>query len=92
MEGSKTEQESREESSGQSIKQQETDIPAQSYYAVLNLTPTTATPDHIKNAYKKLCLLYHPDKFTTQQEKDLAERNFRLLNTAYRVLSDETTR
>jgi DnaJ homolog subfamily C member 11 len=68
------------------------EIPAQSYYALLNLTPTTATPDHIKSAYKKLCLLYHPDKFTTQQEKDWADKHFRLLNTAYRVLSDETSR
>ena len=47
-----------------------------------------ATVDEIKVAYKKLVRIYHPD---VNKEKD-AEINFKLLNNAYEILSNEEKR
>ena len=44
-----------------------------------------ATVDEIKVAYKKLVRIYHPD---VNKGKD-AEINFKLLNNAYEILSNE---
>jgi DnaJ-class molecular chaperone len=40
------------------------------YYAILNVAPT-ASREEIKNSYKKLGLMYHPDK---NQENDSTEK------------------
>lgn len=48
----------------------------------------------IKPKYKKLCVKYHPDKWTngTEQEKKDAEEKFKEIAEAYSVLSDSTKR
>ncbi len=56
------------------------------YYAVLEIYPT-ATSEQIKQAYRKLVRLHHPD-LTRQQQDSKIKR----LNEAYEVLSDPQKR
>ena len=56
------------------------------YYKILNI-PKNSSKDDIKKAYRKLALLYHPDK-----NKDIdAEEKFKEINQAYDVLYNQTT-
>lgn len=55
------------------------------YYQILNLE-RNATKDLIIKAYKKMALLYHPDKNNNH------EKNFLLIKEAYDVLSDDLQR
>lgn len=63
------------------------DIMVNDYYKVLNI-PRTASDEEIKKAYKKLALLYHPDK---NKDKN-AEEKFKEIAEAYEVLTDKTKR
>ena len=58
------------------------------YYAVLEVEPDS-TDDHIKKAYRKLALKYHPDH---NRGKPDAEVKIRELNAAYEVLNDKESR
>ena len=58
------------------------------YYAVLEVEPDSSD-DHIKKAYRKLALKYHPDH---NQGKSDAEVRIRELNAAYEVLSNKESR
>lgn len=60
----------------------------QDYYSVLGLT-RTAKQDEIKKAYRKLALLYHPDKNPGDKA---AEDQFKKVSEAYDVLSNEKKR
>jgi curved DNA-binding protein CbpA len=53
------------------------------YYQILGVTPT-ATASDIKRAYRKLALIYHPDR----NPDPAAEQFFKEVNEAYDVLSD----
>ena len=55
------------------------------HYQVLGIT-RQADKQVIKSAYKKLAIRYHPDK---NPENPAAEEQFKLINEAYQVLSDE---
>jgi hypothetical protein len=57
------------------------------YYAVLGV-PESASQQDIKRAYRKLAVLYHPDKNPDPQ----AELRFKEIAVAYDVLSDEFKR
>jgi DnaJ family protein C protein 9 len=59
-------------------------------YDVLHLK-NTATADDIKKAYRRLALVYHPDKHATatDQTKADASLKFQQIGFAYAVLSDE---
>jgi len=57
------------------------------YYAILNV-PKTATQEEIKNAYKKLCILYHPDKHSSEENKVVAQKEFQKINKAYDILGN----
>jgi len=58
------------------------------YYSILDL-PVTATPDQIKEQYRKLAKKFHPDVRSsdkTQEHQPNADR-FRDVVEAYQVLS-----
>ncbi|MCS6832947.1 MAG: DnaJ domain-containing protein, partial [Flammeovirgaceae bacterium] len=56
----------------------------ESLYDILGIS-AEATQKEIKSAYKKLALLYHPDR--NPHNKD-AEEKFKAINNAYHILSD----
>jgi len=62
-------------------------------YAVL-IIQSTATEEDIKKAYRKLALIYHPDKHASSNEdtKQSASRKFQQVGFAYAVLSDKKRR
>lgn len=62
-------------------------------YAVLGLTSSDSL-DNIKKAYRKLALLYHPDKHSASSEtaQKEASTKFQQVGYAYAVLSDEKRR
>ena len=59
------------------------------YYRILGVQ-STATPEQIKESYRKLAKKYHPDSRITGAEKSEYEPNsdlFRDVNEAYQILS-----
>ena len=57
-------------------------------YNTLDLKPG-ASPEQIKQAYKKLVKKWHPDLFANQpQELIKAKEKIRLINEAYGILSE----
>jgi len=62
-------------------------------YTVLSLT-SSATPDEIKKAYRKLALIHHPDKHATASETAKADASlkFQQVGFAFSVLSDAKRR
>lgn len=62
-------------------------------YVVLGVEPTASQED-IKKAYRKLALVYHPDKHATAAEgaKLAASRKFQQVGFAYAVLSEKKRR
>ena len=63
----------------------------ESLYATLGVAPT-ASGETVRKAYRKLVLRCHPDKVRDAAAKPEAERLFRLIVTAYEVLSDDVKR
>ena len=61
---------------------------ARDYYADLGV-PRTATPDEIKQAFRKLALKHHPDR---NPGDATAEERFKRIGEAYNVLSDPKAR
>jgi DnaJ like chaperone protein len=57
------------------------------YYEILGLEPG-ATPEQIKNAYRKLSMQYHPDKvaYLGEEFRRVAEEKMKELNEAYQHL------
>ncbi|XP_051844626.1 dnaJ homolog subfamily C member 11 isoform X1 [Antechinus flavipes] len=51
-----------------------------------------ASSEELKAAYRRLCMLYHPDKHRDPELKSQAEQLFNLVHQAYEVLSDPQTR
>ncbi|THH17822.1 hypothetical protein EW146_g3071 [Bondarzewia mesenterica] len=62
-------------------------------YAALNINQD-ASLDDIKKAYRKLALVYHPDKHATKDESAKADASlkFQQIGFAYTVLGDEKRR
>ncbi len=58
------------------------------YYAILGVSKT-ASPDEIKQAFRKLARKYHPDVNPNNKQ---AEARFKEINEAYEVLSDPDKR
>jgi len=61
------------------------------YYLILRL-PRSATPEQIKQKYRELAQIYHPDKLAGLSDKQKAHftEEFREINEAYQILSDPT--
>ncbi|CAG8475205.1 8386_t:CDS:2, partial [Paraglomus brasilianum] len=79
-------QDPEEEERNEEVKPQDVD-----FYAVLNVAKE-ATEDEIKEAYKRLCRTFHPDKHVDQTDKLAAEKKFQVIQKAYEVLVDKTKR
>ncbi|WVN86184.1 uncharacterized protein L203_101345 [Cryptococcus depauperatus CBS 7841] len=62
-------------------------------YTTLSLS-STATPEEIRKAYRRLALQYHPDKHSSksEHEKEELSKSFQRVGFAYTVLSDEGRR
>ncbi len=58
------------------------------YYNVLGLS-RSATPEQVKRAYRRLAMRWHPDR---NLGDPVAERRFKEVHAAYRVLSDPLER
>lgn len=62
------------------------------FYTLLNIAPE-ATEAEIKTAHKQLCILFHPDKHSSNPElKESAQTMFSKVQSAYEVLSDPEKR
>jgi molecular chaperone DnaJ len=61
---------------------------AEDYYSLLGVSKS-ATEAEIKSAYRKLAMKYHPDRNPGDKK---AEEQFRKINGAYEVLSDQKKR
>ena len=60
------------------------------YYEVLQIEKT-ATKEEIKKAYRKLAMKYHPDRASDENKKEY-EAEFKKINEAYAILSDDSKR
>ncbi|XP_075997243.1 dnaJ homolog subfamily C member 11-like [Genypterus blacodes] len=63
----------------------------QDYYSLLNVR-REATLEELKASYRRLCMLYHPDKHRDPELKRQAEQLFNEVHQAYEVLSDTQSR
>ncbi|XP_041837623.1 dnaJ homolog subfamily C member 11-like [Melanotaenia boesemani] len=63
----------------------------QDYYSLLNVSKE-ATLEELKASYRRLCMLYHPDKHRDPELKRQAEQLFNQVHQAYEVLSDAHSR
>ncbi|XP_013865067.1 dnaJ homolog subfamily C member 11 [Austrofundulus limnaeus] len=63
----------------------------QDYYSLLNVRKE-ATLEEVKSSYRRLCMLYHPDKHRDPELKRQAEQLFNQVHQAYEVLSDAHSR
>ncbi|KAF9229439.1 DnaJ-domain-containing protein [Gyrodon lividus] len=63
------------------------------YYSILG-TPKTASPEEIRQAYKRQSLRTHPDRLinATDAERKVATENFQAVADAYYVLSNPVRR
>ncbi|KAK3731520.1 hypothetical protein QZH41_008543 [Actinostola sp. cb2023] len=59
------------------------------FYDILDV-PKSATEQDIKKAYRRLALIWHPDKNPNNKEE--AEEKFKEISEAYEVLSDQKRR
>ncbi len=67
-------------------------MPIKNYYDVLDLSPT-ATSDEIKEAYRLLVSMLHPDKFPLgSKQQQWAHTKLQSINEAYSVLKDPQQR
>jgi tetratricopeptide (TPR) repeat protein len=58
-------------------------------YEILELTPG-ASPAQVKQAYRKLVKIWHPDRFTEEKKKQEAEEKIKKINAAYNKLKYES--
>jgi len=65
----------------------------ESYYNILGVT-REATAEEIKQAFRVLAQIYHPDKYSTLNEnkRQQMENEFKTINEAYSTLSDPNQR
>jgi curved DNA-binding protein CbpA len=61
------------------------------FYEELGVAPV-ASPEEVRDAFRGLVRLLHPDQQTDPQLKDIAEKQMRKLNRIYSVLSDPERR
>uniref|UniRef100_A0A671LQQ3 DnaJ homolog subfamily C member 11 n=1 Tax=Sinocyclocheilus anshuiensis TaxID=1608454 RepID=A0A671LQQ3_9TELE len=69
----------------------ELEVDNEDYYSLLNVR-REATQEELKSSYRRLCMLYHPDKHRDPELKRQAEQLFNYVHQAYEVLSDPQSR
>uniref|UniRef100_A0A8C1CJM6 DnaJ homolog subfamily C member 11 n=1 Tax=Cyprinus carpio carpio TaxID=630221 RepID=A0A8C1CJM6_CYPCA len=69
----------------------ELEVDNEDYYSLLNVR-REATQEELKSSYRRLCMLYHPDKHRDPELKKQAEQLFTYVHQAYEVLSDPQSR
>jgi len=57
------------------------------HYDVLDVDPDTCTLSNIKKAYRKLALMYHPDRVPAEKKEESTIK-FREVSEAYEILAD----
>jgi len=57
-------------------------VPPEDYYAVLNVG-REASPEELKASFRRLCVLYHPDKHQRPELKEAALAIFPRVQKAY---------
>lgn len=63
----------------------------QNYYEILGVKKN-ATEKELRSAFKKLAVIYHPDKIKESENKEDAEKKFAEIANAYETLKDPKTR
>ncbi|KAJ2798755.1 hypothetical protein H4R21_003802, partial [Coemansia helicoidea] len=61
------------------------------YYAVLNL-PRQASAENVREAYRRLSRIFHPDRHHDPERREWAQRQFHVVSRAHEVLTDPHTR
>ena len=61
------------------------------YYSLFNVSKN-ASLEEIKRAYRRLCKIYHPDRYQDEHRQSVAAEMFPRIQEAYRVLSDSRLR
>ncbi|EPB71308.1 DnaJ domain protein [Ancylostoma ceylanicum] len=61
------------------------------FYAILNV-PKNATEEEINKAYRRRCLIFHPDRHSDEDDKKEAEKIFVRLRRAHETLMDPKQR
>ena len=61
------------------------------YYLVLGIEPD-ARPEAIQERFRFLAQAFHPDKYSSPKQKQLAEEEFKKINNAYQILSNPRKR
>ncbi|CAJ0606710.1 unnamed protein product [Cylicocyclus nassatus] len=61
------------------------------FYAILNV-PKNASEDEINKAYRRRCLIFHPDRHNDEEQKKEAEKIFVQLRRAHETLMDPKQR
>jgi len=79
---------SQSEGDGKATEQQASLFDQEGFlYSVLNL-PDTASAEEVRERYRALSVLFHPDKQRDNSTKDTASKRFLEIQKAYEVLSD----
>ncbi len=61
------------------------------YYQILGVEPG-AKPEAIQERFRFLAQAFHPDKYSSAKQKQLAEEEFKKINNAYQILSNPRKR
>ncbi|KAJ2502260.1 hypothetical protein GGH96_001195 [Coemansia sp. RSA 1972] len=61
------------------------------YYKILNVS-RHASAEQVRDSYKRLSLLFHPDRHHDAESREWAHRQFNIINRAYEVLTDPRSR
>ncbi len=59
------------------------------YYKILEIDDINSTKEQISKAFKKMCLIWHPDK---RRDDPTAPEKFHKIHKAYEILSDDKAR
>ncbi|KAJ2307266.1 hypothetical protein IWW52_006084, partial [Coemansia sp. RSA 2704] len=61
------------------------------YYRLLNVS-RQASADDVRDAYRRLSRLFHPDRHRSAEQREWAQRQFHSVSRAYEVLTDARAR